>query len=103
MNEDVRDRIRAEMREDRERDLRQVIETKSGRRFLFSLMSASGTFEKTFTGSSQSYFNEGRRSIGLELFHEVMDMEPDKFVAMWKEDKQAAAERERRINEASED
>jgi len=101
--DDIESRVAAEWQQQRENDLRQAMDTAQGRRLLFGIMSGTGTFSKTFTGSSQSYYNEGRRSVGLDLFHEVMDIEPSRFLTMWNEDKEARAERERRINAESED
>lgn len=68
-------------------DLRFILSTDQGRRFVWKMLSRCGVFKISFTGSSQTFFNEGERSIGLYLLNEVMDADPDSYVKMYVKDK----------------
>lgn len=68
-------------------DLRFILSTDQGRRFVWRVLSRCGVFKISFTGSSQTFFNEGERSIGLYLLNEVMDADPDSYVKMYVKDK----------------
>lgn len=67
----------------RQDDLEFLLKQPSGKRFIAGMLAEAGVFDKTFTGNSKTYYNEGRRSIGLELFHEIMDFNPSAFSEMW--------------------
>lgn len=69
----------------RQNDLEFLLKNPSGKRFIAGLLAEAGVFDKTFTGNSKTYYNEGRRSIGLDLFHEIMDFNPAAFTEMWQE------------------
>lgn len=58
-------------------DLRKILDTAEGLRFLWRVLEASGIYRTTFTGNSTSFFNEGRRSIGLEIKADLMEVDPD--------------------------
>jgi len=77
--------------ERRREDMALLLEQPAFRRVLFELFARTGAFEDTFTGNSGSFYKDGRRSVGLELFHEVMAMEPERFTQMWKEAADAEA------------
>lgn len=68
-------------------DLRSILSTEYGRRFIWKTLSRCGVFKISFTGSSQTFFNEGERSIGLYLLNEVMDADPESYVKMYVKDK----------------
>lgn len=48
--------------------LNHVLSTELGRWFFCLLMDRSGILKQSFTGNSETYFNEGKRKVGL-LFH----------------------------------
>ena len=66
--EDRRAQREAEMvnRLDREA-LQDVLQTRSGRWFIMRLFDSCHVFERTMTGNSWTYFNEGARDMGLQL------------------------------------
>ena len=73
-------------RRDREvADLKKVLSIPEGRRFIWKLMSESGVFRTSFTGNSSTFFNEGRRDIGLLILNEVMASKPEAFTQMQRE------------------
>lgn len=47
--------------------LKAVLGTKEGRWFLMRLLDECRVFERTMTGNSWTYFNEGGRDVGLRL------------------------------------
>lgn len=70
---------------ERQKDLQWMMATKQGRRVLHRLIDDCGVFRPSNTGNSQTFFNEGRRSVGLAAFHEIMAISPESFVTMWRE------------------
>lgn len=47
---------------------REVLGSENGRRLLFWLLNRTGVFASSFTGNSSTFFLEGKRSIGIELY-----------------------------------
>ena len=74
MTDDERLRRRRELEKD---DLKKILGTPEGLRFLWRLLEIAGIYRTTFTGNSNSFFNEGRRSVGLEIKADLMDVDPD--------------------------
>ncbi len=58
-------------------DLTKVLGTPEGLRFLWRVLEISGIYRTTFTGNSHSFFNEGRRSVGLEIKADLLEIDPD--------------------------
>lgn len=73
-------------RKDFERELRNdisnLVSTDAGRRFLWWLLSITGVYLPSYTGNSDTYFNEGRRAIGLEVMHRLASVAPAEFIRM---------------------
>lgn len=66
-------------------DIRKVLSSMEGRRFIWRLMSSCGVFHGSFTGNSTTFFNEGRRDIGLLVLRDLMEAKPDAFAHMQRE------------------
>ena len=64
-----------------------ILSTQQGRAYIWRHMSAAGIFESCFTGNSATFFNEGRREVGLKMLAEVNEASPDSYVQMMKEAK----------------
>lgn len=79
-------------------DFRWVAAHPQGRRFLWRLLEGAGVFQQTYTGNSETFFKEGRRSMGLFVLGEIMEIVPDTFVKMLKENE--SNERSDRSNRA---
>lgn len=47
--------------------LQNVLQTPAGRWFIMRLFDSCHVFERTMTGNSWTYFNEGARDMGLQL------------------------------------
>ena len=68
-------------------DLRFVMGTKQGRRFIGRLLAQAGLFTRSFTGNSETFFKEGRRSVALELLGDINEHAFPEYVQMLQEAK----------------
>lgn len=73
----------------RERDigagLGETLGTKQGRAFVHWLLAECGIYSTSFTGNSTTFFNEGKRQIGLQVLARVTKDHPDAYLTMLKE------------------
>lgn len=72
-------------RHDRDRkDLRDVLSTVQGRRFVWKQLEQAGVFRLSiaFGEPQRTDFNEGRRSLGLALMAEIHAFDPALYVQM---------------------
>lgn len=68
------------------KDLEFVLSNPEGRRFIGRLLDDSGVHSQTAVNSgSWTYFNEGRRSLGRDLFIEIMGAFPNAYALILKE------------------
>ena len=78
--------VRKETQERAEQGIASAIEaiadTQQGREFLWWLLEICGVFTTSYTGNSDTYFNEGRRAIGNEVLHRLVKVKPEIFQAM---------------------
>lgn len=72
-------------RKERLDDMRLILATEQGRRFIWDILTQCNMFRSCFTGSSETYYLEGQRDIGLMLMADVMAAEADKYVLMARE------------------
>lgn len=63
-------------------DLKFILDSEQGRRFMWRVLSECGVFQTSFRTSSEIYYLEGRRSIGLKLLAEIMDCDPQAYIKM---------------------
>lgn len=66
-------------------DIRGLMSTVSGRRVVWRLLEKAGIYRTSFTGTNETFFNEGMRNVGLFLLSEVMAYSPDDYFLMMKE------------------
>ena len=81
-------KTREELRRDRdENDLKQVMSTEGGRRFVWRQLSNAGLFTTSFVAGAGDLtaFNEGGRCKGLQLLNELMRVCPGSYLTMQKE------------------
>jgi hypothetical protein len=82
---DVKKQEEAEAKFNRERklrisDLRKILSTPEGRRFVWNELSRTKVFAPSFSlNSSQTSYNEGERSVGIALLADVMEAKPEAF------------------------
>ena len=62
--------------------IESIAETAQGRDFLWWLFEICGVFVSSYTGNSDTYFNEGRRAVGNEVLHRLVKVKPEIFQAM---------------------
>jgi hypothetical protein len=63
--------FQAEIRHKDEEALMELLLTPSGRWFLMRLLDAAKVNAPCFTGNSQTFYNEGRREVGLMLLNNI--------------------------------
>ena len=63
-------------------DLKEVLSTPTGRRCIMEILAKCGVFTLSFTGNSQTFFKEGKRSIGTELLVDIDRADDDAWVTM---------------------
>lgn len=69
-------------------DLKWVVSTPQGRRFYWRVMSECKSFKIAFIPDPyQTNYINGRKSVGLDLYHDLLDAEPNAFVTMQNENK----------------
>lgn len=71
-------------------DLRAVMDTPAGRRFIWRLLGRCGTFQSGWTPSAEIHLRAGMRQIGLQYFGEVHEHCFDAYQAMEREAREAA-------------
>lgn len=75
-------KVNAERIRQNEKDLRELLENKIGRKFVFSILEEGYIFTTTFTKNSQGFFNEGKRDTALKWFNAILDLDPNIFALM---------------------
>lgn len=78
---------RKRVREQELEDTKWILSTRQGRRFFWKLLTQCHVFETSFTGNSQTFFNEGERNVGLKLISDLNESDPDAYLKMLKESK----------------
>jgi hypothetical protein len=66
-------------------DVRHVLSTPNGRRYMWRYLAECGVFQTSFDGSSRTYFREGERNIGLKILADINEAQPEAYVTMLKE------------------
>jgi hypothetical protein len=80
-------------------DLRVILATTCGRRFVWSLLSKCGLYESGWDPSAKIHFNAGRRQVGLELMADIASADEHAFLVMMTEAQQIE-KRERQEQDA---
>jgi len=68
-------------------DIRELLRTPGGRRFMWRYLDRCGVYRSSFTGNSQTFFLEGERNIGLQMITDIMDADPGLYIEMIKENR----------------
>ncbi len=74
------ERLKIKLTEQNIMDLEAVLSTEAGCRFIFALLNECHVFSSSFTGNSETFFQEGERNVGLALmehinFRQLADMQ----------------------------
>ena len=78
-------RLQEQARQSKLSDLRVVLDTASGRNIIWDILEKGMIFRTTYTGNSKSFFNEGKRSLALQIMNDVLEVMPTFFAMMIKE------------------
>lgn len=79
-------RVSSQQRErEIEAGLGEALATKQGRAFVRWLLGECGVYRTSFTGNSTTFFNEGKRDVGLQVLARVTKDHPEAYLAMLKE------------------
>lgn len=68
-------------------DLRELLSTPAGRRFFWRYLTYTGVYQISFTGSSETFFREGRRDVGLKMLADITEADPDGFILLMQENR----------------
>ena len=84
------DRNRAQERAERiERaelaDIKALMGIPAFRRYAKRYLGICNVFQTTFTGSSETFFREGKRAVGTTMFGEIMKVTPERFAELMAE------------------
>lgn len=75
-------------------DVAHVLSSPHGRRFLWRYLGICGVYKTSFTGSSETFYLEGQRNIGLKILADITECNPEAYILMMKEAKQREANNE---------
>ena len=80
------DTVEQERRTERLNDVRHVMSTVQGRRFVWGVIADAGVFRSSFTNhSGRMSFNEGMRNMGLKVLDDVTEACPEQFALAQRE------------------
>lgn len=68
-------------------DIKWILSEPIGRRFLWRYLDICGVFRSSFTQSSETFFLEGQRNIGLKILADINEAHPEAYLLMMKESK----------------
>lgn len=71
------DRFRVYTKDLSDNALLFILRSKEGRWFLMTLFNDTKLFNNTFTGNSQTFFNEGMREVGRTIFNRINTLGPE--------------------------
>jgi hypothetical protein len=66
-------------------DLRAVLRTSSGRRFIWCMLEDAGILHDAFTGNSNTYYILGKQAYGKRLFADILKHFPKQYIQMQNE------------------
>ena len=68
-------------------DLKFLLSTQHGRRYLHELLDYCGLYRTSMAGSSETFFREGMRSTGLKILADITEADPEAYLKMMSETK----------------
>lgn len=66
-------------------DIRMILSTVSGRRFIWRYLDKCGLFKTSWHPSAQIHFLEGKRSVALELMADIVEADQNSFIKLMSE------------------
>ncbi len=75
-------------------ELRQILQTRGGRAFVWRTLSKCGIFRSPVTDALETFRELGRGDVGRELLEEVFTSDAEAFIIMMREDQMRKSEGE---------
>lgn len=70
-------------------DIEFLLSSPQGRRFLWKLLCECGIYELSYVqDSDMTAFNEGRRTVGNNILSDILDVDPDGYSMLIKENRE---------------
>lgn len=66
-------------------DLNKIMTIPEGRRFLWYALGLGGVYTSSFTGNSETFYLEGRRSVSLNLIADLNEADPRHYIKLLQE------------------
>jgi hypothetical protein len=66
-------------------DVKALMALPEFRRYAKRYLGLCNVFQTTFTGSSETFFREGKRAVGTTMFGEIMKITPERFAELMAE------------------
>lgn len=63
-------------------DIRYLISSAQGKRAFWRYLEMCGVYKSSFTGSSETFFLEGQRNIGLKILADIMEADAKAYLSM---------------------
>ena len=63
-------------------DLKAVLSTPQGQRTIWRYLAMCGVYRLSYTGNADTNFNEGQRSIGLNMISDLNEADPKLYLQM---------------------
>lgn len=70
------------VRTERQEQMKAVLATKEGRDVIWRILEQTGLYKDAFTGNSSTFYNEGKRAIGLYLIEEMLSADAEAYVKL---------------------
>jgi len=67
--------------------LAYILAERPGRDLLWWLLGEAGVYASSYTGDNRTFFNEGRRDVGLRLLERLLVTDPEAYLTMIKENR----------------
>lgn len=97
---EIAEKLAVDRRERALSDVREILALPSGRRLFWKYLTECGIFKSSFTGNNTTFFNEGKREVGLRLLNDMTEAVPEAFLLMQQEEaKRDANEKNKLIKE----
>lgn len=75
-------RLERVRREQELNDLKALLDKPEFQRFMWRLLGECRMYESSFTGNSVTFYNEGKRAVGIFLHQEIIEAKPESFIEM---------------------
>lgn len=63
-------------------NIRELLKARPGKELIWHLLKICNLYGQNFTGNSQTFYLEGKRSVGLELLDLLQDVDPTAYARL---------------------